>query len=126
MLHPNQEYEFLQRGFSPMDPEIPPQRTPRKYTVGTCTLTVMLLNWWGPGSLPNPIRPSLPVIHTDTSTYAKIWAAAKGLEVACPDRGSGGWCVVGTLAIYLRLLFLFLMVWGEGGGERGRLFLEGG
>ena len=34
MLHPNQEYEFLQQGFSPHDPQFPAQKTPRKYTVG--------------------------------------------------------------------------------------------
>lgn len=96
MLHPNQEYEFLQPGASRKDPKIPSQGTPRKYTVNTCTLTIMLLSSFGPGALPSP--PSLPVfrIQSDTSTYQKIWVAGRRLEYACPDEaGAMGWCAVG-------------------------------
>ncbi|KAK0510754.1 hypothetical protein JMJ35_007186 [Cladonia borealis] len=98
MLHPNQEYEFLQPGASRKDLDIPWQKTPRKYVVNTCTLTIMLLSWFGPGTLPSPISPSSPVwrASSDTSTYQKIWAKGRLLENTCPEgAGSGGWCAIG-------------------------------
>ena len=79
-----------------------------------------MLDWFGPGSLPNPFGPVGRTQHTDVSTYQKIWAAGKRLEYACPDENkSPGWCVVGEC----RTFFLVCVCFFE--GEGARLFADG-
>lgn len=64
-----------------------------------------MLDWFGPGSLPNPFGPVGRTQHTDVSTYQKIWVAGKRLEYACPDENkSPGWCVVGEYRSHLFFL----------------------
>ena len=62
----------------------------------------------------------IPVTHTDTSTYKKLWAPAKGLAVSCPDNGAPGWGVAGTYY----LIYLFFYVFVGGGLDNCSLFFS--
>ena len=75
-------------------------------TLDSCVLTVMMLDWFGPGALPSPFGP-VGRTKSDVSTYQKIWAAGRRLEYACPDENASvGWCAVGEfLNFYFAVLF---------------------
>ncbi|CAD6593272.1 MAG: hypothetical protein ASARMPRED_007228 [Alectoria sarmentosa] len=93
LTHPDEEYEFVTLGWSPTRPQLESQRTPRKYVVGTCVLTIMMLNWFQPGQLPGGTRYNRA--RTDVSTYRNIWSAARSVETACTDSKSPGWLMTG-------------------------------
>lgn len=61
--------------------------------IGSCVLTVMMLDWFHPGQLPNGRGYLWP--QTDVSTYREIYTAAKSIETQCTQTRTPGWAVVG-------------------------------
>lgn len=110
--HPDEPFEFVAKGASATKLGLNPQRTPRKYVVrkcyicslksdlglgltskGTCVLTIMTLESFYPGELPN--GRIFPPVKTDISTYRKIYTAAKGVETQCTEIRTPGWAILG-------------------------------
>ena len=60
---------------------------------GSCVLTIMMLDWFIPGGLPD----SRGGVHdlTDVSTYNKIFTAAKAIETQCTENRFPGWAMIG-------------------------------
>ncbi|KAL6722323.1 hypothetical protein ACLMJK_001430 [Lecanora helva] len=83
LTHPNQAFEFVDKGASATKPNLNPQRTPRKYVVGSFL----------PGDVPN--GRIFPHLRSDTSTYSKIYAASKALEWQCTEFKNPGWALIG-------------------------------
>lgn len=73
----------------------PAQKTPRKYTFGTCTLAiVMVSDFPNPDSLPGGLKKGPPA---DTGTYYNIWALAEDLVDQCvKNEGEVGWQATGA------------------------------
>ena len=63
-------------------------------SIGSCVLTIMMLESFYPGELPNG-RIFSTHQKTDTSTYGKIYHAAKGLETQCTEIRDPGWRMIG-------------------------------
>ncbi|MCJ1460294.1 hypothetical protein MMC28_010673 [Mycoblastus sanguinarius] len=82
--HPDADYEFVAQGASSTRPDLPVEKTPRKYTVTGMPGTYL------PGGTSGVNFPS-----TDVSTYQKIFTAAKNIESACTLTRMPGWLPVG-------------------------------
>lgn len=103
-----QDFEFISAKVKGRS--IPWQRTPRKYSVGrvfscctlwdwiglptktagTCTLAIVMLNFFAPGELPGTDEG--PHASRDVTTFYDIWQAARQIETACLVReGKPGW-----------------------------------
>lgn len=63
-------------------------------TIGSCVLTIMMLEWFPAGTLPD--TRSYPWAHNDVSTYKKIYNVAKGIESQCIERQAPGWAQLGA------------------------------
>lgn len=93
---PDETYEFVAEGSYPKTKN-PWVRTPAQYTVNSCTLSVVMLSWFGPRE-PLPGRGTGGYYEqSDTATFRDIWLAARVVERDCllPTRRPG-WEVVGA------------------------------
>lgn len=92
---PHEVYEFIAEGTYPKTRN-PSVRTPSQYIVNSCTLSIVMLDWFGsrvslPGSGPGAYEQS------DTATFRDIYGAARVVEQDCllPTRRPG-WEAVGS------------------------------
>ncbi|KAI4256628.1 MAG: hypothetical protein LQ352_002018 [Teloschistes flavicans] len=61
--------------------KLPKMRTPRRYTVGSCTLVIAMLGVFPQMDLPDP--PSTPVRLSDVSTFYDLHQAALRVHSTC-------------------------------------------
>lgn len=91
--HGRERYEFLGIG-AEAEFKLPKMKTPRRYTVGACTLVVVMMDIFKPGELPNP--PKGPFYETDIATYSDLHFTALNVELQCVVlRHGGGYGAVG-------------------------------
>lgn len=92
---PDEIYEFIAPGSYPQTRK-PWVRTPMQYTTNSCTLSIVMLNWFGPRE-PLPGRGPRGYEPSDTATFKDIYGAARVVERDCllPTRRPG-WDVVGA------------------------------
>ncbi|KAL8661981.1 MAG: hypothetical protein Q9202_005107 [Teloschistes flavicans] len=107
-----QNFEFISPGARGRTGLLPIS-TPRRYTVGTCTITVALL-----GSIPRPLLPAGTHSRsrfppTDVATFEELRAAGRGIYDECitdagmlkPSGSSAGWQtkghVSGALGVFM-------------------------
>ncbi|CAD6591248.1 MAG: hypothetical protein ASARMPREDX12_005046 [Alectoria sarmentosa] len=95
LQRPDEMYEFVAEGSYP-ETRNPWVRTPSEYTVNSCTLSIVMLSWFGPRE-PLPGRGSGRYEQSDTATFKDIWGAARVVERDCllPTRRPG-WDAVGS------------------------------
>ncbi|CAF9933413.1 hypothetical protein IMSHALPRED_009348 [Imshaugia aleurites] len=97
ILHknPDEVYEFLAPGTHPRTRNSF-VRTPAQYTVESCTLSIIMLDWFGHRA-PLPGRGPGGYESSDTATYRQVYDAAREVEADCllPTRRPG-WEVVGS------------------------------
>jgi len=94
--------QFIDRYFQFVAADTPPRsrfpytaRTPRRYTIGTCTVAVVMLTDF-PSSQLLPGRPPAPYPERDMATFEKVWdAAVRILEVCVIGHSHGGYELVG-------------------------------
>ncbi|CAD6592865.1 MAG: hypothetical protein ASARMPREDX12_006535 [Alectoria sarmentosa] len=94
--HGYAEFEFLLPGAIPYTSN-PVMQTPRRYTVGKCTLAIVMMDFFPPGSLPgqDPFHHHV-FADTDLSSFQKIWLAADLIEICClQSQHTPGWALVG-------------------------------
>lgn len=91
----SRNFQFLATN-TPPDPRFPhTARTPRRYTIGTCTVAVIMLRDY-PLSQPMPGKPPGPYPQFDISTFRKIWESASRILTACAlDHRYGGYEIIG-------------------------------
>ncbi|KAL2036763.1 hypothetical protein N7G274_010487 [Stereocaulon virgatum] len=77
------EYEFLPPGAENQSAN-PPMQTPRRYTVGQCTLAIVMMTFFPSGALPGE-DPSGQYSYRDTevTSFEALWLAAARVEVNC-------------------------------------------
>jgi hypothetical protein len=69
--------------------------TPRRYTIGTCTVAVVMLTDF-PSSQPFPGKPPAPYPQWDIASFQKVWAAAVRILRACVmGHTYGGYEIIG-------------------------------
>ncbi|KAL8826604.1 MAG: hypothetical protein Q9191_003699 [Dirinaria sp. TL-2023a] len=91
--HGRKRYEFLGIG-AEAEFKLPKMKTPRRYTVGACTLVLAMMDIFKPGELPN--QPKGPFYETDIATYSDLHFAALNVELHCVVlRHGGGYGAVG-------------------------------
>lgn len=94
--HGNTEFEFLLPGAIPYTSN-PVMQTPRRYSVGKCTLAIVMLDFFPPGSLPGQ-DPSGHDVYSDTdvASFQGLWLAADYVEICClQSQHTPGWALVG-------------------------------
>lgn len=88
-------FEFLAADTTPASRHLTTQFTPRRYTIGSCTVAVVMLADF-PVSQPFPGQPPGPHPARDISNYEKVWEAAGRISAACVTAEQfGGWEAVG-------------------------------
>ena len=89
------ELEFLAPGATRTS-SLPTIRTPRKYTVGSCTLVIAMLSTLPPWSLPGQRRRRQPYAPSDTSRFSYIRSISSWVDRTCLEEGKQlGWCATG-------------------------------
>ena len=67
-----------------------------KKVEGTCTLAIVMLNFFSDGELPGGMRG--PFASRDVTSFDEIWQAASQIEATCVlQNGRPGWAVEGML-----------------------------
>lgn len=63
---------------------------------GTCTLAIVMLNFFSDGELPGGVEG--PFASRDVTSFSEIWQAAQQIEVSCViHKRSPGWAAEGML-----------------------------
>ena len=63
---------------------------------GTCTLAIVMLNFFSDGELPGGVEG--PFASRDVTSFSEIWEAAAQIEVSCViHKRSPGWAAEGML-----------------------------
>ncbi|KAL2050063.1 hypothetical protein ABVK25_009673 [Lepraria finkii] len=77
------EYEFLPHGGTNQTQK-PTMETPRRYTVGQCTLAIVMMDFFQEGELPGE-DPSGQYIYSNTevTSFEDLWLAAGLVEMNC-------------------------------------------
>lgn len=94
--HGSKEFEFLLPGAIPYTSN-PVMQTPRRYSVGKCTLAIVMLEFFPHGSLPgqDPFSPHI-YADTDVASFQDLWLAADFIEICClQSQHTPGWALVG-------------------------------
>ncbi|KAL6719060.1 hypothetical protein ACLMJK_003295 [Lecanora helva] len=110
-----EDFEFV-------TPRVPPSsknwmKTPRKYTVGTCTVAVIMLNFFQKD--PRQQMPEIPGkwhASRDMASFYEIWQAANQLERVCLlHNGQPGWASEGGRGA------IGVFMWGTDSDENRRV-----
>lgn len=89
------ELEFLAPGATRRS-SLPTIRTPRKYTVDTCTLVIAMLSTLPPWSLPGQRRRRQPHAPSDTSRFSYLRSISSWVDGTCLEASQMlGWCATG-------------------------------
>ena len=89
------ELEFLAPGATRRT-SLPTIRTPRKYTVDSCTLVIAMLSTLPPWSLPGQKRRRQPYAPSDTSRFSYLRSISSWVDGTClEDSLMLGWCATG-------------------------------
>ena len=89
------ELEFLAPGATRTS-SLPTIRTPRKYTVDSCTLVIAMLSTLPPLSLPGQTRRRQPYAPSDTSRFSYIRSISSWVDRTCIEKSEKlGWCATG-------------------------------
>ena len=89
------ELEFLAPGATRKS-SLPSIRTPRKYTVGSCTLVIAMLSTLPPWSLPGKRRPRQPYAPSDKSRFSYLRSIGSWVDGTCLEgEHMLGWCATG-------------------------------
>ena len=68
--------------------------TPRKYELGTCVVTIAMLDRFGPRELPgSDFRQRYQ--ETDVARFEEIWSAAVRIDFSCGHDLEAGWVAMG-------------------------------
>lgn len=94
--HHDTEFEFLLPGAMPYTSN-PVMQTPRRYSVGKCTLAIVMLETFPHGSLPGQDPFSRhDYTDTDLASFQDLWLAADHIELCCLEfQHTPGWALVG-------------------------------
>lgn len=94
-IYRTRELEFLAPGAEPRS-NLPAIRTPRRHTVGSCTLVIAMLSTFPPLSLPGQVIRRRPYASTDISRFSYLWSVASWLDDTCIHKGKMlGWVATG-------------------------------
>ncbi|KAL9020071.1 MAG: hypothetical protein Q9185_002685 [Variospora sp. 1 TL-2023] len=74
------QFEFVGRSGVRKTP-LPPMHTPRRYTAGTCTVVIAMLNIFPEADLPDP--PKNPLGSSDVTTFHDLYLAADSVLHHC-------------------------------------------
>ena len=89
------EFEFLAPGATRRS-SLPTIRTPRRYTVNSCTLVIAMLSTLPPWSLPGHERPRQPYAPSDTSRFSYLRSISSWVDKTCLEGDKMlGWCATG-------------------------------
>lgn len=89
----SQEYEFTSPGATPKT-GLPKIVTPRRYTCGTCVLTIAMMDRFRPRELPGwDFRERYE--ETDVATFDSVWYAASNVQFWCVEKEKAGWVALG-------------------------------
>ena len=89
----SQEYEFLSPGAAPKT-SLPTITTPRRYSHGSCVVTIAMLNQFRPGELPGSDSGER-YEETGVALLESAWYAALTVDLACLQYGRAGWNAMG-------------------------------
>ncbi|KAL6720352.1 hypothetical protein ACLMJK_002273 [Lecanora helva] len=95
--HKTQEFEFLSPGAEKKTSK-PVMRTPRRYTVGRCTLAIVMLDFFDDRTLPGrgSWAPAF-ASDTDVASFNDLWLTADLIEACCMvNEHHPGWAIAGT------------------------------
>ena len=89
------ELEFLAPGATRRS-SLPTIRTPRKYTVGSCTLVIAMLSTLPAWSLPGQRQRRQPYAPSDTSKFSYLRSVSSWVDETCLEGALMlGWCATG-------------------------------
>ena len=89
------ELEFLAPGATRRS-SLPTIRTPRKYTVGSCTLVIAMLSTLPPWSLPGERKRRQPYAPSDKSRFSYLRSVSSWVDGTCLEgEHMLGWCATG-------------------------------
>ena len=88
-------FEFVAANTAPSSRSLDVQYTPRRYTIGSCTIAVVMLVDF-PTSEPLPGEPPGRHPPRDVATFEQVWESARRIYVGCiHTENSAGWEVIG-------------------------------
>ncbi len=92
---PLQIREFYAMGKTP-SPGHPVVETPKRYVKGTCTVAVVMLEFFAEGGMNLPDQPQyLPVRGADLSTWQSVWGGVLRIQQRCGAQSTMGWETAG-------------------------------
>ena len=95
LRHEKRQFEFLAANTSPSSRILASAYTPRRYTIGRCTVAVVMLVDF-PDSQLLPGQPPGPHPPRAKTSFEQLWGAAGRIVLACiRPEGFAGWEVVG-------------------------------
>ena len=108
--HLVQDYDFLAHGEIPSSSH-PVARTPKRYIQGTCTIAIIMLEFFTESGVKLPDQPeTLPTRRSDITSWLAIWRAATRIWTRCGEDSVMGWQAGG----HEEAIGLFMWTTGSG------------